>query len=147
MPQNSVITYPIPPYQNPPIEPQNYKPRVFVISDIALGLTTVVTTTVDHDYVIGQEVRLLIPNKYGSRLLNEKKGIVLTIPSSDSVEININSIYADAFIASPTFLPFESKTLAQIIAIGDVNSGAINSTGRINTGTFIPGSFINISPN
>lgn len=143
---NTVISYPTPPYSNPPIQPEFYVPKKYVISDIALGPTTVVTTTVDHDYVIGQEVRLLIPNRYGSRLLNETTGIVLTIPTSNSVEINLNSNGVDPFIPSPTFLPFESKTLAQIIGIGDVNSGVINATGRINTGTFIPGSFINISP-
>jgi len=36
--------------------------------------------------------------------------------------------------------------VAQILAIGDVNQGAINSLGRRNNGTFIPGSFIDISP-
>lgn len=143
---NTVISFPVPPFSNPPIQPEFYLPKRFTISAITLGITTTVTTTIEHDYVIGQEVRLIIPNRYGSTLLNEKTAIVLTIPSSTSVKLNLNSMGADPFIPSPTFLPFESKTLAQIIGIGDVNSGVINTTGRINTGTFIPGSFINISP-
>jgi hypothetical protein len=98
------------------------------------------------DYVIGQLVRLTIPSKYGSRALNEVEGYVISIPTTNSVEIDINSIGTDPFIASPTFLPFQSQTLAKIIAIGDINTGAINATGRINMGTFIPGSFIDISP-
>jgi hypothetical protein len=148
---STVITYPVPPYSNPPIEPQFYQPSQFPITAIQTGVTTIVTmgnstNGVVPNYVIGQQVRITIPEKYGSRALNEKKGYVVSLPTSNSVEVTINSIGTDAFIASPTFLPFQQKTLPQIMAIGDINSGAINATGRINTGTFIPGSFIDISP-
>jgi len=146
MPKNTVITYPIPIYQNLPIEPQFYQPRMFFISSISLGVLTVVTTSIDHDYVIGQEVRLIIPNKYGSRGLNEKKAYVVSIPSPNQVTLDLDSNGVDPFIPNPTYLPFESKTLPQIIAIGDINFGAINASGRVNQVTFILGSFINISP-
>jgi len=39
-----------------------------------------------------------------------------------------------------------NTTEPQIIAIGDNNSGSINSNGRTNLGTTIPGAFRNISP-
>ena len=45
----------------------------------------------------------------------------------------------DTYYASP------EKTLPQIIAIGDINSGYISSSGNI-ANPLIPGSFINISP-
>ena len=143
---NRVISYPIPAYSNPPINSQFYKPKVFVISGIAVGVTTIVTTTLDMDYVIGQLVRLTIPSKYGSRALNEQLGYVISVPTTNSVEIDLDSNGVDPFIASPTFIPFESHTLPQIMAIGDINTGAINANGRINIGTFIPGSFLDISP-
>lgn len=146
MVQRGVISYPTPPYSNPPIQPQFYIPQVFVISNIATGEFTIVTTSVDHDYVIGQWVRLLIPSKYGSRLLNEKQAMVVFIPSSTQVTLDIDSNGSDPYIPSPTYLPFQSKTLPQIVAIGDQNSGAINSHGRSPTQTFIDGSFLNISP-
>lgn len=137
----TVISYPIPPYQNLPIEPQFYQPRRYVISDVSLGITTVVTTLVDHDYVIGQEVRLLIPPSFGCIQLNSTTGFVLSIPSVDEVEISIDSLRnVDPYIASSSLV--ES---AQILAVGDVNSGPIN-TGRTNNITYIQGSFINISP-
>lgn len=147
MAQKGVISFPTPLYSNPPIAPQNYKPNVFTIQAIALGETTIVTTSVNNNYVIGQQIRLLIPSMYGSRGLNELTGFVISIPSSNQVEININSNNIDQFISSPTFLPFQSKTLPQIVAIGDINTGSINTTGRSNTSTMIPGSFIDISPN
>lgn len=146
MPQNPIVTYPTPAYSNPPIEPQYYQPSVFIISAISLGVTTFVTTTINNNYVIGQNVRLLIPNKYGSRGLNEISGLVISLPAYNQVEVNINSIGIDPFIANPTFLPFESQTLPQIVAIGNICSGSININGRSPQQTFIPGSFINISP-
>lgn len=134
---------PKPPYSNPPIEPQYYKPRQYVISALTLGVNTIVTTSVDHDYVIGQQVRLLIPEFYGSRQLNDQVGYVIAIPSTTQVTTTINSTNANAFIPSPTF----STQSPRILPVGDVNSGAINTSGRTNNQTFIDGSFINISPN
>ena len=137
----TVISYPIPAYQNAPINAQFYSPSRFVISAIALGVTTIVTTTVNHNYVVGQQVRLIIPPAYGSIQLNEAQGYVLSLPASNKVELSINSlVYVDPFISasSPQILP-------QILAIGDVLSGATNSNS-LNLATTIPGAFENISP-
>ena len=147
MTQKPIVTFPTPPYSNPPIEPQYYKPNVFIISAITRGLTTIITTTIDNNYVVSQNVRLLIPNRYGSRGLNEVSGIVISKPANNLVELDISSIGVDPFISNPTFLPFESKTLPQIIAIGDINTGYQSSTGPLIPLVTVPGSFINISPN
>ncbi len=136
----SPIIGPIPPYSNPPIEPQFYQPSRFVISAIDLGLTTIVTTTENTNYVIGQEVRLIIPPTYGTRQLNGQTGFVISLPASNQVELNIDSFGMDAFVMS------SSTTKSQILAIGDINSGEVNSNGIINNITYISGSFINISP-
>ncbi len=130
---------PVPIYNNPPIEPQFYEPSQFFISAITLGLTTTVTTTVSHNYVIGQQVRLIIPANCGSRQLNGTSPYVISIPSVTQVELQLDSTNSNAFIYST------SSTPAQITAIGDINSGPVN-TGRTNNQTFIDGSFINISP-
>jgi hypothetical protein len=137
----SFISGPIPPYSNPPITPQYYQPRQYFISDITLGPTTTVTTSVDHDYVIGQLCRLLIPKGYGCYQLNEALGYVESIPYPDEVTLNINSQFADSFISA------DLAQQPQIVAVGDVNTGPINANGPQNYMTYIPGSFINISPN
>lgn len=146
-----VITGPVAPFSNVPITPQFYQPSQFEITDITYGVTTTVTmangtNNVAPNYVIGQEIRLLIPSKFGARKLNGKRGLVISLPSSTQVEIAINSIGTDPFIASPTFLPNESQTPAQILAIGDISTGQLNANGRINLGLTIPGAFENISP-
>ena len=131
---------PIALYNNLPIEPQFYQPSRFVISAISLGPTTTITTTVNNNYVVGQEVRLLIPPSFGSYQLNEQTGFIISIPASDQFVLNIDSsMNVNAFINS------SSTTQAQCVAMGDLNTGQTN-TGRTNNITYIPGSFINISP-
>jgi hypothetical protein len=136
-----LIFGPIAPESNPPINPQFYQPRVFNIASITNGATTLVTTTVNHDYVVGQEVRFLISQLYGERQLNEKTGNVISIPAPNQVIVNIDSSFFDTFVPNTS----SGTTQPQIVAIGDVNSGQIN-TGRSGNNTYIPGSFIDISP-
>lgn len=215
--QGSIISYPIPLYQNVPIHAEYYQPHRFVISDLSFGETTIVTTSEDHDYVIGQNIRILVPAIFGSFQLNYKQGIVLSIPSSTQVEVDIYSVGTSTFVPSPytsvitnitqainavvtTNNPFHvgnsvifsfvigmteintlvgniinrsatsitvdidsslfsaytsggiltlfniPKNQSEILPIGDVNTGPTNSQGRNNQITYIPGSFINISP-
>jgi hypothetical protein len=135
-----LIFGPIAPENNPPINPQYFQPSVFDISAISLGTTTTITTSVNHNYVIGQTIKLLIPQSYGSFQLNGLQGNVISIPAANQVTVTINSQNSNAFHIGSTTTP------AQIIAIGDVNTGPINPNGRSNTSTQIQGSFINISP-
>jgi hypothetical protein len=136
-----LLNGPQPPYNNPNIEPQNYEPSRFVISAISLGITTLVTTSVANNYVVGNLCRLIIPKGYGCTQLNETQGYVANIISSTQIELLLNSSGGDPFISASL------RQQPQVLAIGDINQGVTNSMGRKNTGTFIPGSFINISPN
>lgn len=133
-------TGPIALYNNVPINSDFYQPSRFVISNITLGSTTVITATSDTNYVIGQLCRLIVPFQYGTRELNGQIGYVISLPSANSVELNIYSVGYSNFISS------SYTTQPQIIAIGDVNTGRNNSLLVTNTQTNVPGSFINISP-
>lgn len=137
-----LIFGPIAPESNPPINPQFYQPQVFNISSITRGVKTTITTTVNHDYVVGQLVRLVISQPFGSFQLNEQEAYVISIPAANQVVLNLNSTQTNPFISMPS----SNLSQPQIVAVGDVNSGQINGQGRINNGTFIPGSFIDISP-
>lgn len=139
----SVISYPIPPFQNLPIRADFFQPSVFVISNIQRGTTTLVTTTLNTNYVIGQEVRLIIPSGFGCEQINGRKGFVLSFNAPNIVNISIDSsrnvtrfnLSATVTIQSP-----------QIAAVGDINTGITSSTGQNIPSTNIPGAFINISP-
>jgi len=127
-------------YNNLPVETDFYEPSQFFISGITLGQTTTVTTAVDHNYVVGQQCRLLVLPQNGPVELNNQVGYVLSIPASNSVVLNINSVGYNTFVTS------SYRQQPQIVAIGDVNSGLTNSLLTTNTQTNVPGSFINISP-
>jgi hypothetical protein len=137
-----LISGPIAPESNPPINPQYYQPGVFYISAIFRDVFTAVTTVGNHNYVVGQLVRLVIPMIYGAFQLNEREGYVTAIPLPDQVLINIDSTNADPFVANP----MSGTTQPQIVAVGDVNTGQINASGKISQKTYIPGSFVDISP-
>lgn len=141
--ERGVISYPAPIYQNVQIESNFYVPQRYVIDDITLGKTTTVITVDPHDYVVGQQVRFLIPANFGSYQLNDRSGYVISVPSPDQLVVDIDSSRnVNAFDVTATV----TTASPQIIAIGDVNTGVINSAGRVSNGTFIPGSFINVSP-
>lgn len=128
------------PYRNPPIHPEYYSPRRFQIEDITLGMTTQVETSDPYDYVVGQVIRLHIPSFFGTYELNDRQANVIALVDDVNFIIDIDSRAYTAFISSPPY----SNTPAQVCAIGDVNSGQIN-TSPTNQNLSIPGSFINIS--
>ena len=134
-----LIFGPTPPYANVPIAPQNYNPSQFFISNVTLGQSTTVTTTVNHNYVIAQLIRLIIPNGYGCTDLNERTGYVISIPAANQFVLNINSQGINPFLN----LGLTQKP--QCVPVGDVNQGVTNANGRTNAGTSIPGSFVNVS--
>lgn len=131
---------PTPPYNNLPIQPENYKPRRFVISAISLGQSTTITTSTDNDYVIGQQVRLIIPFDCKAVQLNEKTGFVTSKPAANQVIVDIDSSQnVDSFVYAVY------NEYPQILAIGDYNFGFSSPAGTLLSNVTIDGAFINIS--
>lgn len=137
------IRGPIAPESNPPIVPEYFRPDVYFITGITQGLMTTITTNVANQYVIGQQVRFVIPNMYRMIQLDEQQAYVLTIVDPTSFKVGIDTRAYNTFDPSPPYGP----TRPQVMAIGDVNTGVSNNpNGRVNQGTTIPGAFINTSP-
>jgi len=134
------ISGPVPPYSNPPPHPEWFEPRYFYVNSITLGKTTLVQTDGEQDFVIGQLVRLLIPQPSGCRQLNNQVAYVISIPFPNQVVLDLDSSGGDPFISQATFLQ------PTINPVGDVNTGQINTSGRINNIVYIDGAFKNISP-
>lgn len=139
---------PIAPESNPRIEPLWFLPSNFTITSISNGITTTVTTTAStsapsmNNFVVGQQVRFTIPKTFGIQELNGMTGFVIAINPPNQFTVDINSVGFSLFNPSPSYGP----TPAQVAAIGDVQSGPVNASGRTNQQTFISGSFINVSP-
>jgi hypothetical protein len=134
---------PTPPFNNPPIQPYFFKPSQFIISNIVLGQTTTVTTVLPNNYVVGQQIRLLIPSGYGCTQLDEVKGFISSILSTTDFVTTIDSSQnVNAFISSPPNV----INYPQVIAIGDINFGISNPNGTVLSTVTIPGAFVNTSP-
>jgi hypothetical protein len=128
---------------NVPVNIDYYTPQEFTISNITFGTTTTITTTENLDIVPGQEIRLHIPPTFGTRELNQQLAYVISLPSANQAEININtSLGYTPYVVSPAFAP----TPASICPIGTIRNGQINVISRTNVRIDVPGSFRNISP-
>lgn len=142
---------PTPAYNNQTIQSQFFVPSYFQISAIAFGNPTTITVLPnfgrDCNFVVGQQVLFLIPNSYGTYQLNNKRGIVLSVPTSTTFTVNISTSSSNysAFIASPT----GERQIAQVIPSGTIDTGNTitdpQDVSLINLA--IPGSFTNTQPN
>jgi len=134
---------PIAPERNPPINVEFYSPRISVLDSVTpISQTqTRIVTTEDNQFVVGQVVRFNIPIGDGMEGLNGTQANVISITDATTFIVGFDTTGFNAFNSSGN-----SKQLPYVVPIGDVNSGPINSSGRINNTIYIQGSFINISP-
>ena len=122
------------------LNPWLYLPGQNFISAISLsGTNVVVTTTSNHNYVVGQQIAFRIPSAFGSTQLNSLPNN--TIPGSPiyyyvtSVGSNVQftctalSAGVTAFNSNQTVVSVPGLQLPQVVGVGDVNSGGWPYTG------------------
>jgi hypothetical protein len=123
-----------------------YTPGIQYIESITNAQNALVTTTADHSYVVGQSVQFFIPPQWGIRQLNQRKGVVLTVPTDTTFTVNINTTTFDAFI-TPSPAPYIVIDTPQVAAVGDFNNGKLAVNGVLQQPNTVPGAFINTPPN
>lgn len=107
----------IPSYSNPsPV----YQPAMRVIAGISNAFPATVTTTIDHDYIVGTIVRLDIAPTGGMLQANKKVGTILSIPTLDTFTIDIDTTYFDVFSVPSQFPPGYNDS--QVVPVGEINS-------------------------
>ena len=97
-----------------------YKPAMRVIAGITQAPIATVTTTVDHGYLVGTIVRLDIAQTGGMLQANQKTGTILTVPTTTTFTININTTNYDAFSVPSVWPPPYNDS--QVVPIGEDNS-------------------------
>jgi hypothetical protein len=147
-----------------------YLPEDNVVSAISTGSTTTVTTTMYHNFEVGQEIAFRIPSSWGTVQLNSLPnvlipgspvyGYVTSITDNWTFVCNINSTGFTAFNPNQTVPTVPGLTAPQVLAVGDVNTGGNvitatsslypppqfpTSTNRVGTinGPAIRGAFVN----
>jgi hypothetical protein len=122
-----------------------YTPAINDLTNVTNSNIATVTTVSDHNYVINQQVQFFIPSQWGMRQLNQLKGYVLTIPTSNEFTVNINTSQFDAFITPtpPTYIVIDP---AQVMGIGETNYGQSSPGGIPILPITIPGAYENQPP-
>lgn len=115
--------------------PYLYAPGVNIITAVTTGTTTTVDTTSAHNFVVGQEVAIRVPTLWGTTQLNSLPnttipgspiyGYVVSVTDYNTVIININSTGFTTFNSNQTFASVPGLSYAQILAVGDVNTGGV----------------------
>jgi len=117
------------------LNPYLYAPGVNIISAITVGATTTIDTTSAHNFVVGQEVAFRVPTIWGTNQLNSLPnsvipgspiyGYVIAVTDYNTVVVNINSSSYTAFNSNQPYISYPGQTFAQIVAVGDVNTGGV----------------------
>ena len=119
--------------------PNLYLPGVNFISAISTGTTTSITTTTNHNYVVGQEIAFRIPSVWGTTQLNSLPNNLIpgspiyayvTAVSSNTVFVcNFNSTGFTAFNSNQPATGTSGLQYPQVVSVGDVNSGGFPYSG------------------
>ncbi|HEY3526731.1 MAG TPA: ubiquitin-activating E1 FCCH domain-containing protein [Nitrososphaeraceae archaeon] len=151
--------------------PYLYFPGDNFISAITTGTTTTIDTTTAHNFVVGQEVAFRVPTAWGTQQLNSLPNVttpgspiyayVIAVTDYNTFVVNVNSTNYTAFDSNQTFTGFVGQSFAQVVAVGDVNTGGVQissgsalypppysvpiGTTRVNTinGPAIMGAYVN----
>lgn len=115
--------------------PYLYAPGSSIITAITTGATTTIDTTDAHNFVVGQEVAIRVPGVWGTTQLNSLPnaqipgspiyGYVISVTDYNTVVVNINSTGFTAFNSNQPVPGSQGLNYAQIVAVGDVNSGGV----------------------
>lgn len=97
------------------------QPTVRIIKNITQAFPAEVTTELDHSYGTGMIVRIRVPDTFGMTQINLQQGTI-TVTSSVTFTIDIDSTSYDAFVTPPNQVPPDAQTqFAQVVPIGEVN--------------------------
>lgn len=122
--------------------PYLYAPGVSIISNITTGTTTTIDTTSAHNFVVGQEVAIRMPQvpgvsptAWGDARYNSLPNTtipgspiyayVISVTDYNTVVLNINSTGYTAFNNNIPVANVSGLQYPQIVAVGDVNTGGV----------------------
>jgi hypothetical protein len=117
-----------------------FYPYVCDVTNVTNTNPILVTTAVDHMFVIGNQVQFQMPPQWGMRQLNFRKGYVIGVPASNQVTVTIDALQFDPFI-TPSVSPPVVIDNPQIIPVGDQNSGSSSPGGIPMNPNIIPGGY------
>jgi hypothetical protein len=129
--------------------PNLYLPGLRYITAISSSMAnTVLTTSVNHNMVVGQEVAFVIPPQWGMFQLdslyqdqiNPQFTAYIISVTANTLTVNVNSSAFTAFAYPTSAQAAVGLNFPQVIPIGDQNSGGL-APGGVLTSLTIPGAY------
>lgn len=122
--------------------PDLYIPFGCAITTVTKASSAVITTAVNHSFVVGQEVAFVVPSQWGMTQLDSQtylqtsNGIpqqaYVTAITANTITVNINSTAFTTFAYPTSAVAALGVTPAQVLAIGDQNSGySLSSSAQV----------------
>lgn len=105
-----------------------FQPAMRIVSSITNANPASVTTTLDHNYLTGEIVRLIVPQGFGMTQINNLTGTI-TVTGSTTFLIDIDTTFFDVF-SVPSPLPM-AYTCPQVIPVGEVSSILSGATKNV----------------
>lgn len=105
-----------------------FQPAMRTISEITNANPAVVTTYIDHQYITGTIVRLIVPPGFGMLQANQLTGAIIVL-THNTFSINIDTTNFDIFIL-PSLFP-EDYYSAQVVPIGEDNGTLLAATNNV----------------
>ena len=98
-----------------------YYPKHRSITKIASsGTSTVITMSVTHGMVVGQEVRLVVPTAWGMNALNGQLGVITAISTANNtITVNIDSSSYGAFSWPTSAVAATGVSQALVVPVGE----------------------------
>lgn len=102
-----------------------FYPRRFTIINITQATQAVVTTSIPHNYTVGQLVRFSIPSVSGMVQLDQQTGTIVSITSPTIFVVNIDTSAYTAF-TFPTVAQ-QPSLFPQVVPVGENTAQALTS--------------------
>jgi hypothetical protein len=111
------------------INPQvAWYPRWRFITKITQATSAVVTTSVDHGYQVGADIRFSVSSSFGMTQINGLVGTITAVPSTSTFTVNINSTAFTAFAFPTSAVAAAGVQFPQAIPLGIDPPTGDNST-------------------
>lgn len=119
-----------------------YIPELCYITAITKASSAVITTSINHNFVVGQEVGFTVPSAWGmtqidsETYLKSSNGIpqqaYVTAVTANTITVNVDSTGFTTFAYPTSATAGLGLTFPQVYALGDQNTGySLNSSGQV----------------
>jgi len=111
-----------------PFNPRYYPPNRYITS-ISRAASAVITLSVQHNFTVGQEVRIICPSAFGMTQINNLLGVITAVGTAaqNTITVNIDSSGFNAFAFPTSAVAAAGVTFAQVVPVGEA---AINSIAQ-----------------